>query len=106
MTQKTNRLVLTSVNQVIKLVQNNPELTAQLPKFASISEMPASTAPKKSCNCGSRTNIVTPDKNKQITENILSSLSEQDFLKIKSVLGLTELCYYRRVDDKLDIICV
>lgn len=106
MTQKSSRLVLTSVNQVIKLVQNNPELLTKLPKFGQISMMEASTTPKKSCNCGGRMNITTPDKNKQVTENILSSLTDTDFKEIKNVLGLNELCYYRRVDTKLDLICV
>ena len=47
MTQKNPRLVLTSVNQLIKLVQNNPELSAKLPKFSTIQDMSASVAPKK-----------------------------------------------------------
>lgn len=105
---KNPRLVLTSVNQLIKLVQNNPELSAKLPKFTLIQEMSASVAPKKSCNCGGRMNITTPDKNKQIAENILSSLNSQDFTVIKNTLDLQELCYYKRSSEtgSLDLICV
>lgn len=102
----TQRLVLTSVNQIIKIVQNNPALVSKFPNFANISSMEASTTPKKGCNCGGRVNIVTPDKNKQVAENILSALTNEDFLTIKNVLGLRELCYYKRIDTQLDLICV
>jgi hypothetical protein len=104
---KTKRLVLTSVNQVIALVQSNPQLVQQMPRFSKLSTMAPSTSPKKSCNCGAKKNITTPDVNKQATENILSSLSPADFLQIKSILALNELCYYNRnSDNKLEMICV
>ena len=100
------KLVLTSVNQVIMLVKNNPILAEQMPKLSKITEMPLSTAPKKSCNCGSKQNFTTPDVNKQVTESILSSLTNEDFLQIKSILGVGQLCYYKRTPTKLDFICV
>jgi hypothetical protein len=106
MTKATpKRLVLTSVNQVIVLAKNNPIIAEKLPKLAKLIDMPLSEAPKKSCNCGTKQNFTTPDPNKQITESILSSLSSEDFLQIKNVLGLAELCYYKRVNDKLSLIC-
>jgi len=69
--------------------------------------MEPSTSPKKSCNCGSAQNFTTPDANKQVTENIMSSLGQSDFQTIKQVLGLTELCYYQRNQtlNKLELIC-
>jgi hypothetical protein len=108
MNKPNPRLVLTSVNQLIKVVQNNPELSEKLPRFAQIASMSASTAPKKSCNCGGKVNITTPDKNKQIAESLLSSLTSQDFGVIKSTLNLQELCYYKRSAEtgSLDLICV
>jgi hypothetical protein len=108
MTSPTNqRLVLTSVNQLIKLVQNNPELSAKLPRFSQIASMSSSTTPKKSCNCGGRVNVTTPDRNKQIAENLLTSLSPQDFTTIKNTLNLKELCYYKRSAEEgtLTLIC-
>jgi hypothetical protein len=102
----SKRLVLTSVNQVIVLAKNNPILTQQIPKLAKLVDMPLSTTPKKSCNCGGKKNFTTPDVNKQITESILTSLGADDFAQIKNVLGLSELCYYKRVDNNLDLICV
>jgi hypothetical protein len=107
--QNTNnkRLVLTSVNQVITLFKSNPQLAEQMPRFKQITEMPLSTTPKKSCNCGAKQNFVTPDANKQTAENILSSMVTSDFLKIKSILELNQLCYYKRGDKgALDLICV
>lgn len=100
------RLVLTSVNQVIVLAQNNPILAEKLPKLSKLIEMPLSTAPKKSCNCGSKQNFTTPDVNKQVTESILSSMTTEDFEQIKIALALNELCYYKRTEGKLDLICV
>jgi hypothetical protein len=102
------RIVLTSVNQVLVLVNRNPSLAEQMPRFAGLVNTPLSTTPKKSCNCGSKQNITTPDVNKQVTENLLSSLSKEDFLQMKSILGLDELCYYTRntVQNKLELICV
>lgn len=103
----SKRLVLTSVNQVITLVKNNPIIADKLPKFKQIAEMSLSTTPKKTCNC-SKKNIVTPDVNKQVAEQILSSLNDEDFKNIKQALNLDQLCYYRRNTEtnKLDLICV
>lgn len=102
----TKRLVLTSVNQVIVLAKNNPILAERLPKLAKLTEMPLSTSPKKSCNCGAKQNFTTPDLNKQLTESILSSMDSSDFLQIKNALDLNELCYYKRAEGKLELICV
>ena len=102
------RMVLTSVNQVLVLVNRNPKLAEQMPRFSGLLNTPLSTTPKKSCNCGSKQNITTPDVNKQITENLLSSLTKDDFLQMKSILELDELCYYSRntTHNKLELICV
>lgn len=102
------RLVLTSVNQLILLVRTNPELATQIPKFGNLATAPFSEAPKKSCNCGAKANITTPDANKQTAESILTSLTPEDFLSVKAVLNLNELCYYRRSADqsKLELLCV
>lgn len=103
----SKRLVLSSVNQVITLVKNNPVISEKIPKFKQLMEAPLSTAPKKTCNCAKK-NIVTPDINKQVAEQILSSLNDEDFKNIKQALSLDELCYYRRNTEtnKLDLICI
>jgi hypothetical protein len=87
------------------LVKNNNIIAEQIPKLKILSDVQLSTSPKKSCNCGAKQNITTPDANKQMTENLLSSLTSEDFIQIKTVLGLEELCYYRRTADKLELIC-
>ena len=104
----SRRIVLTSVNQVLILVQRNPILAEQMPRFSGLLKTDLSTAPKKSCNCGGKQNITTPDANKQLTENLLSSLTKEEFLNMKSILGLDELCYYNRntAQNKLELICV
>jgi len=77
-----------------------------LPRFAPLRDMGTSAAPKKNCNCGSKYNFAVTDANKQVIENILSSLSNQDFLDMKRVLGLDELCYYvRKPGNKLELVC-
>lgn len=102
------KLVLSSVNQVITLVKNNPSLSTQILKFAPLGNLPLSTTPQKSCNCGGKQNIVTPDTNKQVAEQILSSLTNDDFVQIKNILDLEQLCYYRRdtVKNNLELVCV
>lgn len=100
------RLVLTSVNQVLALARNNPILTQTIPKLQALAGMPPSEAPKKSCNCGSKMNWTTPDIGKQQAESILNSLTTEDFIQIKNTLNYNQLCYYKRVADKLEMICV
>jgi hypothetical protein len=104
----SKRLVMTSVNQLISLAQNNPQLSAVIPRFSQLQQASPSEAPKKSCNCGSKQNFTTPDANKQLAENILSSLTQDDFTKIKNVLSLDQLCYYNRdtTTNKLELICM
>jgi hypothetical protein len=99
------RLVLTSVNQILTLIRSNPALQS-LPRFKGLQDKELSTTPVKSCNCAK--NIKTPDVNKQILENTLSSLNTQDFQAVKNALGLDELCYYNRdaSTKKLEMICV
>jgi hypothetical protein len=109
MSQPQNRrVVLTSVNQVIGLVQSNPQLLEKMSKFNQLKDVQPSVTPKKSCNCGAKQNITTPDVNKQVAEAILSSLTEQDFLQIKEILQLTQLCHYKRDTStgKLQLTCV
>jgi hypothetical protein len=106
--KKSKRLVLTSVNQVITLAKGNPQLVEQMPKLEGLTTLPLSSAPKKSCNCGGKINFTTEDEGKQTTESILSSLVSSDFLQIKNILGLDELCYYNRSPElnSLEMICV
>jgi hypothetical protein len=102
----TKRLVLSSVNQLISLIKNNPHIAQQMPVFSPLAQAELSTSPKKGCNCGSKINYTTPDSNKQVAENILSNFTTTEFQQIKSILGLNELCYYKRIQDKLEMICV
>jgi hypothetical protein len=107
-TNKNKRLVFTSVNQLITLLKDNPDIATKMPRFAPLAKANLSVTPKKACNCGAKQNIVTPDVNKQVAEGILSSLTQEDFLQIKNILALEELCYYKRNRDnnKLELICV
>jgi len=102
------KLTLTSVNQLIELVKNNLNLATEVPALAPIANLSLSTAPQKTCNCAANKKIVTADANKQLAEQILSSLTESDFIKIKNVLNLYVLCYYKRntEQNKLELICV
>jgi hypothetical protein len=105
MTTPKKKMVFTSVNQILNLIKSTPALQ-QLPRFATFKNVELSTTPVKSCNCSR--NIITPDVNKQMLESTLSSLTSADFLTIKGVLGLDELCYYKRTQGsgKLEMICV
>lgn len=99
------RVVLTSVNQILALAKSNDALLG-LPRFGPLRNMTNSVTPKKGCNCGAKTNFLVSDENKQVMESILSSLTKQDFLDVKHVLGLDELCYYvRGATNKLELVC-
>jgi predicted transcriptional regulator len=106
--QNNKRLVLTSVNQIITLVNTNPAIAQAIPRLIPLTTMRLSEAPKKSCNCGAKKNVTTIDVNKQLTETILTSLSNNDFHIIKKTLDLNQLCYYKRnlADNSLELICV
>jgi hypothetical protein len=102
------RLVLTSVNQILTLAQQNSEIVNRVPKLNILVGRQMSTTPKKACNCGAKKNIQTADANKQIAEQVLSTLNYQDFVSIKNVLELDQLCYYKRniADNSLQLHCV
>lgn len=101
------RLLLTSVNQLIMLAKNNPAISARVPSLTPVQSMNMSATPQKSCNCGGKVNFTTPDVNKQHAENILSTLTQDDFNAIKSVLNLEELCYYKRKQNNtLEMVCL
>jgi hypothetical protein len=102
---KKNRLILTSVNQILTLIKGNEKLQ-NLPRFKGLKDKDLSTTPSKTCNCARP--IRTPDVNKQILESTLSSLAAADFQIIKEALALDELCYYNRSSstNKLEMICM
>jgi hypothetical protein len=99
------RLVLSSVNQLILLVKNNEKIR-ELPRFSAIKAMELSTTPTKTCACEKPWK--TPDVNKQVIENTLSSFKPEDFRQLRDALSLDELCYYLRNRDtkKLELFCV
>ena len=105
-----NTLTLTSVNQLITLVKSNNRLVEVIPAMASLAALPTEESAKKPCNCAARkaTAAAISENHKQMAEQILSSLTTDDFVKIKSVLNLDSLCYYRRNVElnKLEMICV
>jgi hypothetical protein len=104
--QKTKRLVFTSVTQILHLVKNNAEVVRAIPKFAGLQDEP-NRAMQSSCNC--KKNITVIDSNKkQTVEQVLNSLETSDFLTIKNILQLDELCYYKRnaTTKALDLICI
>jgi len=104
-TAQKKRMILTSVNQILTVIKNNPKLQ-NLPRFKGLKDKELSTTPSKTCNCARP--IRTPDVNKQILEGVLSSLTSSDFQDIKDALELDELCYYNRNSNtqKLEMICV
>jgi hypothetical protein len=104
----SKRLVLTSVNQLITLVRQNPQLTASVPRLNLIGRQTLAEAPKKSCNCGSKRNVQTDAPAKQAAEQVLSALTVMEFKTIKNVLRVDQLCYYKRnlTDNSLELICI
>ena len=109
------RLVLTSAAQVIMLARSNPQLPLNIPKLASLlpsqpGEIQATTAEpaKKSCNCGAAKPMAGAEPSKHVVESVLSSLESADFLQIKNILMLDQLCYYKRNTelDKLELTCI
>jgi hypothetical protein len=111
MTNNQNkRLVLAGSAQVAGLLKGNPEIAQHVPKLAPLLvDQQRQTSASKGCGCARKS---SPAPSAQInsvnTENILSSLTNEDFLKIKNVLGLSELCYYTRNNPSgsLDLICI
>lgn len=104
--QKLKRLVFTSVSQILHLVKNNSEVVRAIPKFAGLQDT-ANQPAQSSCNC--KKNITTIDSSKkQTVEQVLNSLETSDFLTIKNILQLDQLCYYKRnaATKALDLICI
>ena len=110
MTNNQNkRLVLAGSAQVASLIRGNPAIANSVPKLTPLLNQAQTgqnqTSASKGCGC--KRNNASPATNAPNVENILSSLTSEDFLKIKNVLGLTELCYYTRSNPSgsLDLIC-
>ena len=100
MNSQIRKITLTGATQVISLVQNNSALRA-IPKLAQITSI--DNSPRK-CNCKKGTSAAA----KQQVENILTSLSPQDFADIKRILSLDQLCYYQRnlTNNNLELVCI
>jgi hypothetical protein len=103
---KVKRLVFTSVSQILHLVKNNPEVIKAIPKLAGLQDAPSQT-PQPSCNCKKNVTALDAQK-KQTVEQALNSLEASDFLTIKNILQLDQLCYYKRnaTTKALDLICI
>jgi hypothetical protein len=111
MTNNQNkRLVLAGSAQVAMLIKGNPSLAHYVPKLGPLLNQQQIQNPySKGCGCKRNNSAPTnPPPSTANVENILSSLTSDDFLKIKNVLGLTELCYYTRNNPtgSLDLICI
>jgi hypothetical protein len=104
---KVKRLVFTGVNQMLQLVKNNPAVINAIPKLAKIANLPENAPPQKTCACKKNITIVDNSK-KQVVEHVLNSLNKDDFLIIKNILQLDQLCYYKRSGESnsLELICI
>lgn len=99
------RLVLTGINQLIALVKSTPALQQASNTLAQLAASPpVANPPKKSCNCGASRPPVQAARTGP--EPSMDLLTQTDFIKIKSVLGVNELCYYNRDNGKLALVCV
>lgn len=108
MTNNQNkRLVLAGSAQVAALIRGNPAIANSVPKLTPLLNQPQA-GQNQTKGCGCKKNNASPAPSTPNIENILSSLTSEDFLKIKNVLGLTELCYYTRSNPSgsLDLICI
>jgi hypothetical protein len=109
------RLVLAGASQVANLVRGNPAIVQQVPKLSPLLNSPQASreTPTASGGCGCKRNNNTANTQassqglKSYAENILSTLSTDDFIKIKNVLGLAEICYYTRNNqaNQLELVC-
>lgn len=99
------KLVITSTSQMVSLLKNNPALSG-IGGLSSISA--ALNQPTKSSNCGPCNKNLRPvDMNvaKGRVEASLASLTMEDVNQIKSILNLTEFCYYRNSGGSLNLVC-
>lgn len=107
---KNKRLVLAGSAQIASLIRGNPEILNHVPRLAPLlNSAPAGRSQSSGCGCNRNNSQQTAtEKNRVQAENILSTLSNEDFIKIKNVLGVGELCYYTRNNptSQLDLICV
>jgi hypothetical protein len=90
-------LVITSASQISHLLNSKPALLT-IPAFNSLNVLSkqVTTPSKGGCKtCGG--NKVNPYAQlRPQMENALNSLTPEDFLKMKSILGIDKLCYYRK----------
>ena len=106
---KNKRLVLAGSAQIASLIRGNPEILNHVPRLAPLLNTTTTGRPQSSgCGCRKNSQQQISDSNRVQAENILSTLSNEDFIKIKNVLGVGELCYYTRNNptSQLDLICV
>jgi len=103
-----SKLSITSASQLSHLLNNNPSLLT-IPAFSRLSTLinHLNTQPKTGCSsCGGKTNPYAQIRPQ--LETALTSMTDQDFLTMKSMLNVEQICYYRQdqVTKKLIQVCL
>ena len=106
-----HRLLLTSPKQIEILFKNNPALY-KIPSLSGLSssldqqKKPVLSKPCAGCPSQSVVDYVYYSDMKPQIEQALTNLTNADYRKIKELLNVGELCYYKKIEGKMEVICI
>jgi hypothetical protein len=98
------KLVLSSVPQLAKLIESNPDLL-NIPALSALRPI-IESAKKKGCAACQRRVTSPSNAVRTQVEAILSTLTEDDYKNMKALLHMDKLCYYHVVNGKTDQTCI
>jgi len=103
----SKNLVITSAAQLAQILNNNPVLQ-QIPAFANLKAhiLQIQQSNKSKCNaCNANQNPFQQIRPQM--EAALTNMSSDEFIKMKELLGLDQMCYYKLDNNrKMVMTCV
>jgi len=101
------KLVLSSPNQLARLLDNNPVLLEipGLSPLKTVSHQLARAGLKKCSACSSRNSNLYANARPQM-EAALANLTTEDYITMKKILGMDQVCYWHKINGKLAVTCL
>ncbi len=85
---------------IYSAIKKYPQL-CRVPALESIRQMMEIISPSKKC-CGKQNDVY---RKKQQIDMLLKTISKPEWLIIKKIMNVTELCYYENKDGKPVLVC-
>jgi hypothetical protein len=100
------KLILSSETQLIHLIRSNPDIL-NVPGLSTLRPLAEDKSATNKSGCSTCQKNANPlMRARAQVESVLSNMTQQDYLMIKSLLKMDKICYYHKVDGKLLQTCL